>query len=191
MQNTGLHPSDYYIDPETGYIVFTASYHVKRGFCCGSGCRHCPFQPKNVKNSVLLRNVVMNDEKIKQHLKEAKNIAVIGFSKDPAKTAYKIPMYLTKHYKVFPINPSTDTIEGLTCYKSITEIQDPIDIVDVFRPGPQCSEIMKEIIQIIPKPKLVWLQLHITNEEAKKLAVENNIDFIEDKCIYVERERLL
>ena len=133
----------------------------------------------------------MNDQKIKEHLEHAKTIAVIGFSKDPSKTAYKIPKYLTKHYKVIPVNPTADEIDGLPCFKSIKDISEPIDIVDVFRPGAQCEEIMKEIVQLPIKPKLVWLQLRIVNAEAKKLAEKHNIDFIEDRCIYVERERYL
>ena len=128
---------------------------------------------------------------MKEHLANAKTIAVIGFSKNPSKTAYKIPKYLTSFYKVIPINPTTDEIDGLKCYKSIKDVPEPIDIVDVFRPGPQCGKIMEEIISIDKKPKLVWLQLRITNEKAKHLAEEHNIDYIEDLCIYVERERLL
>lgn len=133
----------------------------------------------------------LNDQQLKEHLEKAKTIAVIGFSKDNSKTAYKIPHYLTKYYTVFPVNPTTDEIDGLKCFKSISEVSEPIDIVDVFRPGPQCGGIMKEIVSIKNKPKLVWLQLRITNQDAKKLASEYNIDFVEDKCIYVERERLL
>lgn len=133
----------------------------------------------------------LDDQQLKDHLQKAKTIAVIGFSKDKSKTAYKIPHYLTNYYTVFPVNPNANEIDGLKCFNSITEITEQIDIVDVFRPGPQCNEIMKEIVSIKNKPKLVWLQLRITNKEAKKLASDYNIDFIEDKCIYVERERLL
>ena len=128
---------------------------------------------------------------MKEHLVNAKVIAVIGFSKDPSKTAYRIPKYLTHHYKVIPVNPTTDEIEGLKCYKSIKDVPEPIDIVDVFRPGPQCGKIMQEIVSLSVKPKLVWLQLRITNKEAQELAKDHNIDYVEDLCIYVERERLL
>lgn len=135
--------------------------------------------------------MVLNDQQLKDHLQNAKNIAVIGFSKDPSKTAHRIPTYLTKYYNVFPVNPTTDSIDGLKCYKSIKDILEPIDIIDVFRPGSECGQIMKEIVTLKVKPKLVWLQLHITNEEAKKLAEENKINYVENLCIYVERERLL
>lgn len=133
----------------------------------------------------------MNDEKIKDYLEKARTIAIIGFSKYHYKTAYKIPKYLTKYYHVIPVNPTIDEIDGLTCYKSITDVPEQVDIVDVFRPGPQCSEIMKDIISLPHKPKLVWLQLRITNAEAKKLAEEHDIDIVEDACIMLERERLL
>ena len=52
--NTGqLQPEDYYIDPKTGFIVFTAKYHLKRGYCCGSGCRHCPYDHVNVHKELI------------------------------------------------------------------------------------------------------------------------------------------
>lgn len=133
----------------------------------------------------------MNDVKLKEHLEQAKTIAVIGFSKNPSKTAYRIPHYLTNHYKVYPVNPNADIIDGLQCYPSIKDVPEQVDIVDVFRPARYCGDIMKEIITLPQKPKLVWLQLHITNKEAKNLAEDNGVDFIEDACIYVERERLL
>jgi hypothetical protein len=133
----------------------------------------------------------VNDQEIKKHLENAKTIAVIGFSKDPTKTAHNIPIYLTNFFTVIPVNPTTSEIKGFSCYKSIKDIPVPIDIVNIFRPGPDCENLMKEIVTLNPKPKLVWLQLRITNIQAKKLAEQYNIDYIEDKCIYVERERLL
>ena len=135
--------------------------------------------------------LTMNDQLLKEHLQNAKTIAVIGFSKDPSKTAHKIPKYLTKYYNVIPVNPNATEIDGLQCYKTINDVPVPVDIIDVFRPSKYCGEIMKQIVSLKDKPKLVWLQLRITNNEAKKLAEENNIDYIEDACIYVERERLI
>ena len=55
MENNQLHPADYYIDEMTGFSVFTALYLRNRGYCCGSGCRHCPFIPKHKKNSTIVR----------------------------------------------------------------------------------------------------------------------------------------
>ena len=135
--------------------------------------------------------LTMNDQLLKEHLQNAKTIAVIGFSKDPSKTAHKIPKYLTKYYNVIPVNPNATEIDGLKCFNTINDVPVPIDIVDVFRPSRYCEDIMKQIVLLKDKPKLVWLQLRITNNEAKKLAEEYNIDYIEDACIYVERERLL
>ena len=53
MSLNGLQPEDYYIDKKTGFLVFTKIYHLKRGYCCGSGCRHCPYNHENVKTSSL------------------------------------------------------------------------------------------------------------------------------------------
>ena len=56
MNSTPLLQEDFYIDDKTGYIVFTKAYHLKRGYCCGSGCRHCPYEPKHVKKSSKIRD---------------------------------------------------------------------------------------------------------------------------------------
>ena len=192
MTTSSLEPDDYYIDDDTGFMVFTELYHLKRGYCCGSKCRHCPFFPKNQKfNTERKAPRNMNDDQIKDHLEKAKKIAVVGFSKDPSKTAHRVPKYLTDFYTVYPVNPTADEIAGLKSYKSLQDIPEPVDIVNVFRPGPQCDQVMNDVLQMQTKPKLVWLQLHIINTKAKELADSNNIDFIEDACIYVEHERLL
>lgn len=192
MTASSLEPHDYYIDSETGYMVFTELYHLKRGYCCGSKCRHCPFYPKYQKfNTERKAPRNMNDEQLKDHLTKATKIAVVGFSKDPSKTAHRVPTYLTNYYTVFPVNPTTDEIDGMKCYKSLQDVPGPIDIVNVFRPGPQCTEIMHDVLEMSTKPKMVWLQLHIKNTKAKEMAQENNIDYIEDACIYVEHERLM
>ncbi len=150
-----------------------------------------PLNPNMLKILKQLEGIYMDDKKLKEHLENAKTIAVIGFSKDPSKTAYRIPHYLTKYYKIYPVNPNAEIIDGLQCYKSIKDVPEQVDIVDIFRPSSFCGDIVKEIVTLPQKPKLIWLQLRITNEDAKKLAQENKIDYIEDACIYVERERLL
>ena len=56
MNNDSLEPDDYYIDSKTGFVVFTEKYHLKRGYCCGSGCRHCPYDHINVKKPKLMND---------------------------------------------------------------------------------------------------------------------------------------
>ncbi len=113
--------------------------------------------------------VINNDERLKEVLQEYKTIAVVGCSRDQEKDAYKVPKYLKEHgYKIIPINPFADEILGERVYKTLSEIKESIDIVDIFRPSKECLDVVKESIKL--KPKAIWMQLGIKNEEAAKLA---------------------
>ena len=130
----------------------------------------------------------MNSEII-QILKKSKTIAVVGMSKNPDKAAHRIPKYLQSvGYRVIPVNPTADEILGEKAYKSLEEIPTPIDIVDVFRPSEHTPPIVKSAIKL--KPKLIWLQLGIANEESKTTASENGIAYVENKCLMVEHKKI-
>lgn len=129
---------------------------------------------------------------IKEIFETYNNIAVFGMSKHIEKPAFTIPSYLKKQgYKVIPINPTTDSIMKLTSYPDIMSVPDFIEILLVFRPSEDALDIVKEAVKRKEEKgdiKLIWLQLGIINEEAKKLALENGIDFVQDKCMYVEHK---
>ena len=121
-----------------------------------------------------------------------KNIALVGASKDLKKTSTIVMKSLQKYgYKVYPVNPTVkgDEILGETVYGSLSEIDHPVDIIDVFRPSNEAVEIANEAIKI--KAKVLWLQLNIKSYEAKKIAEANNIIYIEDKCTKIEVERYI
>ena len=128
----------------------------------------------------------------KDILTKYKNIALVGASKDLKKTSTIVMKSLQKYgYKVYPVNPTVkgDEILGETVYGSLSEIDHPVDIIDVFRPSNEAVEIANEAIKI--KAKVLWLQLNIKSYEAKKIAEENNIIYIEDKCTNIEVERYI
>jgi hypothetical protein len=126
----------------------------------------------------------------KEILRKYKTIAVVGCSRDPEKAAYQIPKYMKEHgYKIIPVNPFAGTILDEKTYTSLLDVDAPIDIVDVFRPSNEAVEIVKQAIK--KKAKAVWLQLGIVNEEAAKLAKENDLEFVMDKCIMVEHRNML
>ncbi len=130
----------------------------------------------------------MSDEEIRSILR-LKRIAVVGISRDPEKPAHQVPRYLLEHgYYIIPVNPLADKILGIRCYKSLDDIKEEIDIVDIFRPSDQVLPIVKNAIK--KKPKVIWMQLGIKNEEAATLAIKNGIKVIQDRCIMEEHIRL-
>ena len=127
---------------------------------------------------------------IKEILEKYKNIALVGASKDLTKTSSIVMKYLQEYgFKVYPVNPSMkgEKILGEKVFGSITEIGSPVEIIDVFRPSDEAIEIAKEAVKI--NAKVLWLQLNIKNEQAKKIVEENNILYIEDKCTKIEFEK--
>ena len=129
-------------------------------------------------------------ENIKEILKKYKNIALVGASKDLTKTSSIVMKYLQDHgFKVYPVNPSMkgESILGEKVFGNIKEIDGPVEIVDVFRPSNEVTEIAKDSIKV--NAKVLWLQLNISNKEAKKIVETNDIIYIENKCTKIEYEK--
>jgi len=127
---------------------------------------------------------------IKDILSKYKSIAMIGVSNDPTKASTIVMKYMQKYgYKVFPVNPRAkgQKILGEEVFEKITDIKDSVDIVDVFRPSNETVDIAKDTASI--KAKVLWLQLGIKNEEAKKIAEKNKIEYIEDRCTKMEYQK--
>ena len=127
---------------------------------------------------------------IKDILSKYKTIAMIGVSKDPTKTSTIVMKYMQKYgYKVIPVNPGAkgEKILGEDVYEKITDIKEPIDIVDVFRPSKEAFPIAEDTVKI--GAKVLWLQLGIRDENAKKLMKINNIDYVENKCTKMEYQK--
>lgn len=128
------------------------------------------------------------DDEIRQIL-SLKNVAVVGMSKHPEKAAHFVPKYLTEQgYNIIPINPTADKILDRKCYSNVTEIDQPIDIVDVFRPSDQVLPFVEEAIKM--KPKIIWLQEGIHNSEAEELARNQGIKVVFNRCMLAEHQRL-
>jgi len=128
------------------------------------------------------------DDEIRQIL-SLKNVAVVGMSRHPEKAAHFVPKYLTEQgYNVIPINPTADRILDRKCYSSVTEIDQPIDIVDIFRPSDQVLPFVEEAIKM--KPKIIWLQEGIHNSEAEELARNQRIKVVFNRCMLAEHRRL-
>ena len=127
---------------------------------------------------------------IKDILSKYKSIAMIGVSNDPTKASTIVMKYMQNYgYKVYPINPSAkgQKILGEEVFEKITDIKEPVEIVDVFRPSREALEIAKDTIKI--GAKVLWLQLGIKNAEAKLIVESNNIEYIEDRCTKMEYQK--
>lgn len=128
------------------------------------------------------------DDQIRQIL-SLKKVVVVGMSKNEEKAANYVPKYLiSQGYDVIPVNPTADTILARECHASLSNISEPIDIVDVFRPSDQVLPVVQEAIKI--KPKVIWLQEGIHNEEAENLARQAGIKVVFNRCMLAEHRRL-
>ena len=127
---------------------------------------------------------------IKNILNNYKSIAMVGVSKDLKKTSTIVMNYMQDYgFKVYPVNPSAkgEIILGEEVYAKITDINKNIDIVDVFRPSEEVYEIAEDAIKI--GAKVLWLQLGIRDDNAKKLVEENKMRYIENKCTKIEYQK--
>ena len=127
---------------------------------------------------------------IKNILSKYKSIAMVGVSKDLKKTSTIVMKYMQDYgFKVYPVNPSAkgEKILGEEVYAKITDINNNVDIVDVFRPSKEVYGIAEDAVKI--GAKVLWLQLGIRDENAKKLVEENKIEYIENKCTKMEYQK--
>ncbi|HEY3276813.1 MAG TPA: CoA-binding protein [Syntrophorhabdaceae bacterium] len=129
------------------------------------------------------------EEKTKEILGTSHTIAMVGLSPSEEKPSNGVARYLKKAgFRVIPVNPGYEEILGEKSYKSLSDIPDKIDVVDIFMRADRLLPVVEEAIKI--KPKAIWLQLGIVNEEARALAGKAGIPFVMDKCMKIEHSRL-
>ena len=118
-----------------------------------------------------------------------RTVAVIGMSKHSSKAAHYVPKYLIDNgYDVTPVNPTAEKILNISCYDSVSEIEGPVDIIDVFRPSEQISFIIRDCIE--KKPKVIWLQEGIHDFQSEELARKAGILVVFNRCMLAEHMRL-
>ena len=121
-------------------------------------------------------------ERLARIYAETNTIAVVGASGDPAKPAHTIPRYLQRQgYRILPVNPRGGELLGEPVARSLTEVQGPVDVVDVFRPAAETPQIARDAIAV--GAKVLWLQLGIASEEARQLAEAAGLTVIMDRCM--------
>ena len=142
----------------------------------------------------------MNNNEIKKILVNSKTIAMVGISsekkgEDPKNLKRKPANVVMKYmqdfgYKVIPVNPfaTGEIINGEVVVKDLEDINIPIDIVDVFRPSNEAPGIAKKAAKI--GSKVLWLQYGLHSDEAEKISANSKIQYISDKCIKQEYQKL-
>jgi hypothetical protein len=136
-------------------------------------------------------NININDDQTMQEIfSMCKSIAVIGLSPDESKDSHKVARYLQEHgFKIYPVYPKEEQILGEKVYRSLSEITDKIDMVDMFR-KPEIADVLIEEVLKRDDVKVFWLQLGIINNQACQKAKENGRYAVQNKCTKIEYERL-
>jgi predicted CoA-binding protein len=121
-------------------------------------------------------------ESLREIYDRTKTIAVVGASNNPTKPANSIPRYLKgEGFRIIPVNPKEEEILGERVFRSVGEIDVPVDAVDVFRPGEEAPGIAREAVAI--GAKVLWLQEGITSDEAEAIARQGGLTFVSNRCM--------
>jgi uncharacterized protein len=124
-------------------------------------------------------------------LRNAKTIAVVGLSNNPARASLGVSRFLQRHgYRIIPVNPKETQVLGEKAYASVKEIPDPVDIVDIFRRSAHVPEVIDDALQK-EGIRCIWMQEGVVNPEAAKKVEDAGLPVVMDRCILKEMARLL
>lgn len=133
------------------------------------------------------------DATIQRILKSVRTIAMVGASNNNARPSYFVLKYLmSRGYSPFPINPGLagKDILGARVYGRLADISEPLDMVEIFRNSAAASGIVDEALALDPKPKVIWMQLGVRNDEAAARAEKEGVEVIMNRCPKIEYGRL-
>jgi hypothetical protein len=117
-----------------------------------------------------------------------RRIAMVGVSANPTRASYRALVHMkSKGYTVYPVNPGTEQILGLRCYRSLADIGQPVDIVDIFRRGDTVLPLVAEARAI--GAKVFWMQIGVINDEAARAAAAAGMEVVMDRCVKIEHCR--
>jgi len=134
--------------------------------------------------------VLPSRERMQTIFAETKNIAVVGLSPKPQRASYQVASYLMGvGYTIIPVNPGQKEILGMQCYPDLRAVEQPIDVVDIFRRADQIEPIVRDAIAV--GARVIWMQQGIVNEQAAALAEAAGITVIMDRCMKVDHLQLM
>lgn len=126
---------------------------------------------------------------VKEVLRTARTIAVVGFSPKANRPSNLVGCYLIQAgFRVIPVNPGHSEICGLKCYPDLVSIPESVDVVDIFRRADDVLSVVEEAIAI--RAKVIWMQQGIINREAADLAEKAGLIVVMDRCIKVDHMQL-
>jgi predicted CoA-binding protein len=133
--------------------------------------------------------VIPSDEELKEIYATTKTIAVVGASSDPMKAGHRIPAYLqSQGFRIIPVSPKGGELFGREVVESLADIDEQMDVVDVFRPSEEAPDIAKQAAGI--GAKVLWLQTGIRSEEAADVAERAGMRIVQDVCMGETHARL-
>ena len=133
-----------------------------------------------------------SDEALADLLRKTKTIAVVGIKDRPEEDAHRIPLYMQRAgYRILPVNPKIDRALEAPCAADLSGVEEPVDIVNLFRASDHVIGHVDEILALEPRPQAVWMQLGIHNGEAAQRLRDAGIFVIQDRCIMVDHRRLI
>jgi uncharacterized protein len=131
----------------------------------------------------------MQEEEIKNTLKNCRTVAVVGISPKQDRPSYIVASYLqSRGYRIVPVRPDGETLLGEKVYRSLLEIPEEIDIVDIFRKSEDVPPVVEEAI--LRKAKVVWMQEGVIHPQACDKAEKAGLKVVMDRCIKIEHQRL-
>jgi hypothetical protein len=134
-----------------------------------------------------------SDSYIRGILNTVKTIAMVGISPKDNRPSYFAFKYLMERgYRMIPVNPGQTgkDILGQKVYAKLSDIPEPIDMIDIFRAADHVMPVVQEALTMQPKPQVIWMQLTIRNDEAARLAEDAGIKVVMDRCPKIEYGRL-
>ncbi len=136
------------------------------------------------------RRRFQDPEKIRRIFTDVKTIAVVGLSRDPAKPSHYVPAHMQRAgYRIIPVTPHAGTVLGERTWPDLSGVPVPVDLVLVFRPGPQCLKVAEQAIAAgVPR---IWFQLHIPAGEGARLAEAAGLQVVADRCMMVEHRAVV
>ena len=133
------------------------------------------------------------DSAIRKILESVKSIAIVGASPKDVRPSFFVARYLLdKGYKVFPVNPGFggQTILGQTVYGHLKDVPKPIDMIDIFRSSDAAPGVVAEALALDPRPKVIWMQLGVRNDQAAAAAEAAGLTVVMNRCPKIEYGRL-